>query len=237
MIFPRNQTRPQGGNSFITRFKPLWSSSMRSLFVALTTLVALAVANSPAQAGFVYAFDPGASYTSSGGSINVNVYLVETDSNGTLASQGLFSAGVSLSPNNSAVAQVTSATNITPNSGFANNRSTVSSSAAVLQADNAGNNSIVYPNASTPNEILLGTFTFTPLATGTFTITANNISSFASNNVTGTFQDLTPLITGGQTAAITVTAVPEPGSMILGGLFATGLLGGYIRRRRLAVSA
>jgi hypothetical protein len=220
---------------------------MRSLYLCLASIAVLTMASSPARAGFVYQFDA-SSYTSSGSPINVNVYLVETDSNGTLQSQGLFSAGVSLTPNNNAAAQVLSASNITPNgytgnpnnppaNGFANNNSTVSSSAAVLKADNLGNNIIVYPNAATPNEILLGTFTFTPLAVGSFTITANNISSTFSNDVTGSGHDLTSLITGGQTATITVTAVPEPGSLILGGMFAAGLAGGYVRRRRLAVSA
>ena len=207
---------------------------MRSLFVALITLVALTVASSPAQAGFVYGFDS-SSYSSGGGaSVTVSVYLIETDSNGTLQSQGLFSGGVSLNNSNTSIATVT---NITPNSGFANNTSNYSGNPAILSANNAGNNSIVYPNPSTPNEILLGTFTFTPIANGTITITANNISPSFSNNVTGTFQDLTPLITGGETATITVTAVPEPGSMILGGMLATGIAGGYLRRRRLAVRA
>jgi hypothetical protein len=127
---------------------------------------------------------------------------------------------------------VATVTSITPNSGFANNTSNFSTNPAQLSANNAGNNSIVYPNASTPNEILLGTFTFTPVSTGTLTITANNINPFFSNDVTGTGQDLTSLITGGQTATINVTAVPEPGSLILGGMFAAGLVGGYVRRRR-----
>jgi len=210
---------------------------MRSLYLMLASMVFLAMASSPVRAGFVYQFDA-SSYTSNGGApVNVSVYLVETDGNGTLQSQGLFSGGVSLTPNSSSVAQVTSAANIAPNSGFANNYSSVSSSAAILQADNLGNNSIVYPNGSTPNQILLGTFTFTPLSTGTFTIAANNISTGFSNNVTGTGNDLTSLITGGETATITVNAVPEPGSLILGGLFAAGVAGGYVRRRRRPVMA
>jgi hypothetical protein len=39
------------------------------------------------------------------------------------------------------------------------------------------------------------------------------------------------------TVVVQSAGVPEPGSMILCGLFATGMVGGYIRRRRMAAKA
>jgi hypothetical protein len=113
------------------------------------------------------------------------------------------------------------------NSGSATNNivlATLGSFAGGVQPDTAG-------------RTLLGTYTFTALAPGGATLTAQDPNpNVASNNA---FFNTTGLPNQGGfdsqiaagTQALTITAVPEPGSMLLCGLGAVGLAA-YRRRTR-----
>jgi PEP-CTERM motif len=91
---------------------------------------------------------------------------------------------------------------------------------------------------ATTDRIFLGNFTYTGVSVGqTLTITA--LPGLGPDNVLGDgVTDIDSYLLANTTSAlITVTAVPEPGTMVLGGLLATGILGGYLRRLRKPVIA
>jgi hypothetical protein len=216
---------------------------MRPFLLSVAAALAALFTGTAARADYVYEFDSGSTPMSSftvaaGSTVTVNVYLKELDTNGTLQSQGLQSAGVNVISDAPSAASVASASAIAANPGFANQSNSVSGGTATLQADNFGNANIVFPASGDPNRILLGSFTFTGNAAGTANLTAQNIDPTGefSYNVTGSGNSLDSLISNG-TATITVTAVPEPGGLLLGGLAAAGLGVGAWRRWRKRVLA
>jgi hypothetical protein len=86
------------------------------------------------------------------------------------------------------------------------------------------------------NQILLGTFTFTGLSVGSDIAFTAQPTATGANNVDGNGNNLDSLISGAS-AFISVTAVPEPSSLILTGLTAAAIGLGVWRRGRKLVAA
>jgi hypothetical protein len=213
---------------------------------------------SPARADFVWEFDLAGVPTTSfvipgvGSTVDVQIYLKETNGGTILSTQGLFSAGVQVQFNNpSGVAAVlplaaentvSAGVHVNPQFNDAGSYSgpVTASNAKISEAVVNPNNS-VFPAADGLNRILFGSFTFTGQSAGTVTITATRYNPAPDVRiVTGTGNGLDALVPNGS-AQITVlggTATPEPGSLLLASLAGLGLAGGGIRRRlrRIACS-
>jgi hypothetical protein len=211
------------------------------------------------QSGSTVTF--GTAFTvSQGQTISLQVYLAGATptGNANLSSSGtgLTDGGVSLQyasngNGNGAVslgAASTTPGTITPGPAFGgpNNRTVTTGQNGPFGANNTSTGTVEVHSAtpvfatvsdgSGNQAILLGTFTFTGSTPGT----AATISAFpnqsGSSNVDGSGASLDGLISQSG-ATISVTAVPEPGSLILTGLAASALgLGAWRRRRRTLVA-
>jgi hypothetical protein len=224
---------------------------MRLLYIL--TLATLALTADSVRADYQFTFDSTNYTVGVGQTVNINLYLTQTGSTTGLSSTGLQSGGVQLNYNTTYVGNSL----ITPNNntysgsapiGFdpANNTAIIGNGSnglaigqSALVVGQLGSESPVKAGSGSPNtsnSILLGTFQFTGVSAGSsLTLTS---AAFPGSDVNvladGTVIDS---LIANSSAVITVTAVPEPGTMILGGLLASGIAGGYLRRRRLATSA
>jgi hypothetical protein len=208
---------------------------MRSLLVALLAVVAFSTAAPEARADYTFEFSNtnGSSFQSafsvqSGQSIAIQVYLVQNNSGmyNSLNTLGLSSAGVQLNTQNTSIANVTA---VTGNSGF-DSINTVTGANAKVSETVIVNNPVVSSSA-TPNQILLGTFTFTGYSAGS-TVTVNALPGSGSDNVLGDYTTVIDNYITTTSAAITVTPAPEPGTMALTGLAGAAIVGSYYRRKR-----
>jgi hypothetical protein len=171
--------------------------------------------------------------------VDIRIYLVATgtaDIN-TLRTDGLKSYGVQL--NYSGVnARVLSDADITSNAAFddADSTSTTTTSASIN--DYIGIASPSVKAGPTEDRILLATFRFTGIADGVqANVTIDPDPTLGSDDtVTGGNVVLDALIAN-SSATITVTNVPEPGTIVLGSLLAAGIGGGALRRRRQQTAA
>jgi len=94
------------------------------------------------------------------------------------------------------------------------------------------NGSVTAPTTGTDaGRVLLGTYSFTTVAPGTVSLTASDANTQPGDTTwAGNFSSLDTSI-GNGSVSLTVTGVPEPGSMLLCGLGAVGLAA-YRRRAR-----
>jgi hypothetical protein len=163
--------------------------------------------------------------------LDIRVYLLETNGGTILSTSGLSSAGVQLTGSNSN-AQVASASNITPNAAFDQNSKSVSGNAAILNESVLANPNVVAPTTGPDaNRILIGTFTYTGNTVGTTSIATSDPHPTSADTVSGSGTTLDGMIFNA-TGTINVVAVPEPGSLILTGLAAAGIAAGAWRWRR-----
>jgi hypothetical protein len=200
--------------------RPLRSASIPLVIAALALIAA------PARAGLVLTFDQSNYAANPGQTVNVSVFLDETDSDGTLANTGLIGAGVTVSSNLAPFAtdpaQVTSisanpavnpldpdfpdslSTSITP----ATDSSPGSASLSWFLAINT-----FYP-APGSSDILIGTFAFrTGMTPGQVTNLSVGVLAPAGDQFyLGDFTNIDAQITG---STATITAVPEPSSLLL----------------------
>jgi hypothetical protein len=196
----------------------------------VTLAVALFCRGGTARADYQYVFTDSSGTAASaftvnqGSTIDIRVYLVETGGT-TLHDTGLTSAGVQVNTGSPSIANASA---VTKGSAWDSSTSTTGANAKlnVFQDVSAP---VTAPNSGADaNRILIGTFTFTALSNGTTSIiTADPSSSNDTILANGTVID--GLITN-SSAAITVT--PEPGTVVLTGLLATGIGGAALRRLR-----
>jgi hypothetical protein len=162
-----------------------------------------------------------------GQTVDIRVYLAQTGSTTGLSSTGLDSGGVQLNTSNSSIANVT---NVTANPAFDSSSTATGANANVTEHQTISSPVKAPTSGADANRILLGTFTFTGVSAGS-TLTVTAIPSTGTNvNVLGDGTVLDSMIVG-SSAAITVTAVPEPGSMLLAGLAVAGFGAGVVYRR------
>ena len=202
----------------------------------LTFFIVLLFMSSQAQADIVYQFDATNYSVAPGATVDVEVFIVQTGNTTNdpvdLSTDGLESAAVRVFFDGNPPtdrAEVLSTGNITFNPQFddiALEQSDVVPGISAGLAD-----SIFVSNPVTGTNILVGTFTFTAgLVPGEVTnLRATDFGDF-DDTIAGD-ANLTPLddIIVDGVATITVTAIPEPGSMIF--LAGIGLVIGLRRRR------
>jgi hypothetical protein len=173
-----------------------------------------------------------------GGTTDIRVYLVETDTAGTLHSTGLFSAQVRVRFDNPAgVANVASASDIIRNPQFDQQLGTGVTSAAAILNEQTSNLAGVQSPAADANRIYLGTLHFTGQSQGTVTLSAYSSDPNGTflNNGTNISSTINPA-----TATLVVAPVPEPTTGLLvaaAGLVAAGAARRLRRGRTAAPSA
>lgn len=221
---------------------------MRMFTFLLAAALGLSLTANTARAGYELRFaDSTGTETTSfdlvfPSKLDVQVYLVATGSDA--AGFDLSRYGVQLNYSGSANAKVLATSDITNNAAFngldakaiENDGGATDWARSRDTAFGPAVGGVANPNEAGTNRILLATFSFTGLSNGdSITFSADPTGTNDTRLGDGTLID--SLIVG-QSAVITVTAVPEPGSLLLGGLLATGF-GGFVvrRRKRAAVQA
>ena len=203
----------------------------------LTFFIVLLFMSSQAQADIVYQFDATNYSVAPGATVDVEVFIVQTGNTTNdpvdLSTDGLESAAVRVFFDGNPPtdrAEVLSTGNITFNPQFddiALEQSDVMPGISAGLADSIN----FTANPVTGTNILVGTFTFTAgLVPGEVTnLRATDFGDF-DDTIAGdaNFTALDDIIVDG-VATITVTAIPEPGSMIF--LAGIGLVIGLRRRR------
>jgi hypothetical protein len=215
---------------------------MRFRILVLSAVVALLTASAPARADYTYQFtnDSGVAQSAFnvnvGQTVTVRVYILETGGGTTLTTSGLSAAGVKLNTTSPSIATVTTTT---ANAAFTGGSSTsTGANASISEFSATLNPGVVAGTGADANRILVGSFTFTGLSGGQ-TLAVSALPGLNPDNVLGdgTTSIDAALLNNTVSAVITV-AVPEPGSLILGGFLAVGAVGSAVRRfRRPAVSA
>lgn len=200
----------------------------------LLVVTCMLMLHASSQAALVYTFDQSDYLVAPGDTVDVQVFLTQTDTTSILTDEGLSSAGVRVEFDlNQPIdrAEVLSLSNIISNPAFDENDPLFTGSELV-----PGHSAGLFDGISflgTPvvgNSVLLGTFTFTSGAIGgeVTNLRATDFSAF-TETVSGVVG--TPLdgMIGDGLATITVSAIPEPSSVAMIGAAAVLVC---LRRRR-----
>lgn len=205
----------------------------RRLVVSLAYLVFVSFADTTsARAGFLLNFDQ-ASYTANtGGSVEVAVYLTETETS-ILRTEGLTGAGISvafnLAPRSSYPAQAIS---IDPNPGVNDLNDFLITS--IVPADGASEgvaelmfsivlSDILFPSPGS-SSIFLGVIRFAVGHEKSTTLLSVDVLDNGSQFVTGAGRVLDAYISGAMSSvSVATAAVPEPSSLALIGMGGVGL--------------
>jgi hypothetical protein len=91
------------------------------------------------------------------------------------------------------------------------------------------------PVMASTNSILLGTFTFTGVTAGQSTLSTTSLLGSGSDNTLADGTSIDNLISN-SSAIIAVNAVPEPSTLLLGGLLATGIAARRLRRNTIVAA-
>ena len=203
-----------------------------SLFAGLTLLHA----GGRAEAGYQFQFANASGTAQStfvvdqGSTIDIRVYLVQTSPDTGLSASGLDAAGAKLTFDQT-IANVANTAAITPNPAFDfASKNTGTGSATLNESQNGGTAPVTSPSGDA-NRILIGTFTFTGVNAGTTTVLTADPHALADDNVLHNGTVLDSMIAN-SSAAVTVNAVPEPGTLLLTGFVAAGLALTSVRRLR-----
>lgn len=194
------------------------------------------------DAGLVFEFAVGGVAKTSiniagvGQTVDIQVYLRQTDGETILTDEGLLTAGIRVSFANPAVAAVLTAGEIQENPLFDDEvllMKDVTATTADLTEAVDYSSPYVFPTLSDPDRIWLGRFTFTGLALGSTTISVGDWEEGDGFDdiLTGNLTILDGLITLG---SATLTVTPEPSSVALSLLMigAASVVTTYRRRRR-----
>jgi hypothetical protein len=221
---------------------------MRIRNVSCLAVALLLLGGGVARADFSFVFTDGSGNTvannafsvNQGSTLNIQIWLLESNGETRLRSPGLNTGGVKLTYNQT-IANVTTVTGNTGTGAFDMSTNNIGTGSAIVrdfQTNNTGTGVVAPSTGTNADRILLGTFTFTGVSPGsTSTLTAlpdaGAIPPISDNtlNDSPTFTSLDSLIQN-SSAVITVTAVPEPGSLALVTLFSAGMVGMVIRRLR-----
>jgi hypothetical protein len=211
---------------------------MKSRFCTFLVLPALLLAGATARADYSFQFTDGSGATQTnftvglGQTVDVRVYLLQSGADTGLTTSGLRSGGAGVSYNQ-AIANVASTGAITPNPAFDTSSKGLGTGNATVNVSQVLNPPVTAPTTGADaNRILLGTFTFTGISGGTTTVaTFDPHPAPTDDNVLGNGTVLDAGILN-SSVAITV-AVPEPSTLLLTGLVASGIAGAALRRRRL----
>ncbi|HJZ94743.1 MAG TPA: hypothetical protein VKE40_28010 [Gemmataceae bacterium] len=207
------------------------------LLIVLAGLIWV-LAGGRAEAGYQFQFTNSAGVATNafvidqGSTIDIRVYLVQTSPDTGLSGSGLDAAGTRLTFNQT-IANVASTGAITANPAFDfATKSTGTGSASLNLTQDSGSAPVTAPTSGADaNRILIGTFTFTGVNAGTTTVLTSDPHLLSDDNVLHNGSVLDSMIAN-SSAAITVNAIPEPGTLVLTGLFAAGLAAASIRRLR-----
>jgi hypothetical protein len=218
---------------------------MLSRFIALLAIAGVLATADVSRAGYQFTFTdtsgnaiPGNSITEGAGStFGIEVWLTQTGNTNGLSTIGLNQAGVQLNGYNNSTVTVAS---ITPNddahSGAFN---AVNSSTTINNATSTAILTEGYSSSTTGlkgTSVYLGTYTFTAGSPGTTSTVTAVAFPGQDNNVLADGTVIDGLIANSN-LAITVVAVPEPGTLMLGGFLAAGIAGCCWRRRNRPVIA
>lgn len=212
---------------------------MRGFPKFLLAALALALTGDRARADYEFRFATAAGVEQTNFTVvttlDIRVYLVATGGDAaTLAANGLQSYGVQLNYDGAANAKVLAAGDITNNAAFTGvDGRTVENNGGLTDwarsRDNIGVGNVASTTNGAEERILLATFRFTGLSNGDNIVFSADPSGTNDTRLgDGTVID--SLITG-QSAVISV-AIPEPGTIALTGLLASGIAGGAWRRNR-----
>jgi hypothetical protein len=212
---------------------------MRTRLLCVLAALTLMFAGSRAEAGYQFVFTDASGNAANaftvaqGSTIDVRVYLVQTSPDTGLSATGLDAAGTKLTFNQ-AIANVASASAITANPAFDFSvKSTGTGTATLNASQDSGSAPVTAPTTGADaNRVLIGTFTFTGVSAGTTSVVTSDPHPLSDDNV---LHDATVLdsVIANSSVAITV-AVPEPGTLVLTGLWAAGLAVAGARRPRRA---
>jgi hypothetical protein len=186
--------------------------------------------DSSGTAGSAFSFD------ATQGPLVLKVYLAQSGTDTGLSDTGLKSGGVKLNYDGTVISTTSGA--ITPNSvanggQFQAGTKSAGTGTATVRDFNTTTSPVMASTSGTDaNRILLGTFAFTGLTINSTTVLTLD-PSVTNDNVLGDGTVLDSLINYNSTVSVTVTAVPEPSSLLLAGLLAGGLSVAGWRRRRL----
>lgn len=214
--------------------------------LALGLLTALAGASARADYFYNYEVDQATITVLPGDTAVVNVYLIETVTGGDAlrlsdATQGLVSAGVRLTFGATAPVRVVAPGDITPNAAFNSPFTSVDlpgdGTAGIYELLDFGFDPILATVTSpTTSRLFLGSFVFTGLAEGAdFDVIVGDFSADFVETATSQgigIDDPTTNILSTSFRVISITSVPEPGSLALFLLGSGATVIAYRKRRR-----
>lgn len=218
---------------------------MKRFLLAVVALASLGLMAGRAEAGYEFRFatTAGTETTnfsldySASTTLDIRVYLVATGTEAaTLSANGLKSYGVQLNYDGASSAKVVNTTpGITNNAAFTGvDGKAIENNGGLIDfarsRDNIATGSVASTTNGAEERVLLATFRFTGLTEGS-TLAFSADPTGTTDTRLGDNTILDSLISG-QSATITVTNVPEPGSLILTGILATGIIGAGISRAR-----
>src|SRR5262245_56869422 len=209
---------------------------MRTRLLSLLAGLIFMFAGGRAEAGYQFQFTDSAGNATNtflvnqSATIDIRVYLVQTSPDTGLSASGLDSAGTKLTFNQT-IANVAGTGAITANPAFDfASKSTGTGTASLNVLQDSGSAPVTAPTSGADaNRILIGTFTFTGVNNGIATVVTSDPHTLADDNVLHNGTVLDSLIAN---SSATITVVPEPGSLVLTGLFAAGLAAASVRRLR-----